>query len=150
MVTITRTGRDRPAGPPRTDTGRAAGGAGPQRSRLPYLLLLPALILELAVHIIPMLVGVWMSLLELTQFHIRDWSSAPFVGLANYRATLDVHTPTGQQLLQSFGITVVYTVLSVGLSWVFGLTAAGLLQRPVRGRAPARTLVLRPHARPGY
>src|SRR2546430_6634436 len=97
-----------------------------------------------------MLVGVWMSLLELTQFHIRDWSSAPFVGLANYRATLDVHTPTGQQLLQSFGITVVYTVLSVGLSWVFGLTAAVFLQRPFRGRALLRTLFLTPYALAGY
>jgi len=150
MVTITRTGRPRPAGPPRTDTGPPARRRGPRRSRLPYLLLLPALILELAVHLIPMLVGVWMSLLELTQFHIRDWSTAPFVGFANYRATLDIHTPTGQQLLQSFGVTAAYTVLSVGLSWTFGMAAAVFLQRPFRGRALLRTLFLTPYALPVY
>src|SRR5947208_16752792 len=40
----------------------------------PYLLLLPALIAELAVHVIPMLVGVWMSVQQITQFTLRDWT----------------------------------------------------------------------------
>src|SRR4029078_3858494 len=95
-----------------------------RRTWLPYALLGPAVLLELGVHVIPMAVGVWMSLRELTQFHIRDWSGAPFVGLGNFRMTLDVHTATGRLLLHSFGITVAYTVASVALSWVLGLTAA--------------------------
>ena len=119
-------------------------------SKLPYLLLIPALILELAVHIIPMLVGVWMSLLELTQFHIRDWSTAPFLGLGNYRATLDFSAATGQQLLHSFWVTCLYTVLSVGLSWAFGTAAAVFMQRPFKGRAILRTLFLTPYALPVY
>src|SRR5262245_23284034 len=121
-----------------------------RRSRLPYLLLVPAIVLELAVHVIPMLVGVWMSLLELTQFHIRDWSGAPFVGLENYRITLDVNTATGKELLHSFWVTVAYTIASVGLSWLLGFTAAVLLQRPFRGRAILRTLFLTPYALPVY
>jgi multiple sugar transport system permease protein len=119
-------------------------------SKLPYFLLIPALILELAVHIIPMLVGVWMSLLELTQFHIRDWSTAPYLGLGNYRATLDFSSATGEQLLHSFWITCLYTVLSVGLSWAFGTAAAVFMQRPFRGRAILRTLFLTPYALPVY
>jgi multiple sugar transport system permease protein len=129
---------------------RGRPGPAVRRSRLPYLLLAPAVVLELAVHVVPMVVGVWMSLLELTQFHIRDWSGAPFVGLDNYRATLGVTTTTGRELLHSFGVTVAYTVLSVGLSWALGLTAAVLLQRPFRGRGVLRTLFLTPYALPVY
>ncbi|MGN9906620.1 carbohydrate ABC transporter permease [Phytohabitans sp. LJ34] len=120
------------------------------RSKLPYLLLLPAVLLELLVHVVPMVVGVWMSLLELTQFQIRDWSAAPFVGLDNYKATLDVNGPVGKELLHSFWVTVLYTTFSVGLSWIFGLFAGVFLQRPFPGRAVLRTLFLTPYALPVY
>ncbi|MDG4798141.1 sugar ABC transporter permease [Micromonospora sp. WMMD1082] len=145
--------------PPATAPGRPPAPAGtparrrrrrPRRSLLPYLLLAPAIALELGIHVIPMLVGAWMSLLELTQFHIRDWSGAPFVGLDNYRIVLDVNSAAGAELLRSFRITVIYTVLSVGLSWVLGITAAVLLQRPFRGRAVLRALFLTPYALPVY
>jgi len=152
MATTTAAGRARPAGPPEHQAAarRRATRRRRNRSRLPYLLLLPALVLELAIHIVPMSVGVWMSLLELTQFHIRDWSTAPFLGLGNYRATLNVNSATGQQLLHSFWVTVAYTVLSVGLSWVFGLAAAVFMQRPFRGRSLLRALFLTPYALPVY
>jgi multiple sugar transport system permease protein len=143
-----------PAAPVGTRPGRrgARGRPGPavRRAWLPYVLLAPAVALELAVHVVPMVVGVWMSLLELTQFHIRDWSGAPFVGLDNYRATINVNTTTGRELLHSFGVTVAYTVLSVGLSWCLGIAAAVLLQRPFRGRGVLRTLFLTPYALPVY
>ncbi|MFG2103378.1 carbohydrate ABC transporter permease [Micromonospora echinaurantiaca] len=122
----------------------------PRRSLLPYLLLAPAIVLELAIHVVPMLVGAWMSLLELTQFHIRDWSTAPFVGLENYRVVLDFDSAAGAELLHSFWVTVLYTVASVGLSWVLGTTAAVLLQRPFRGRGVLRALFLTPYALPVY
>ncbi len=132
---------------PATRTSRARGRP---RLLLPYLLLVPAIVLELAVHVIPMLVGVWMSLLELTQFHIRNWSTAPFAGLDNYKVTLNVNSVAGRDLVHSFGVTVAYTVLSVGLSWVLGTAAAVFLQRPFRGRALLRTLFLTPYALPVY
>src|SRR5690349_14905094 len=97
-----------------------------------------------------MLTGVWMSLRELTQFQIRDWSSAPFVGLDNYKVTLDFNGATGKALLHSFWVTIAYTVLVVGLAWAVGLAAAVLLQRPFRGRALLRTLFLTPYALPVY
>lgn len=45
-----------------------------RRIGLPYLLLLPALLLELLVHLVPMVIGVVVSFKELTQFYIRDWA----------------------------------------------------------------------------
>jgi multiple sugar transport system permease protein len=113
-------------------------------------MLLPALALELLVHLVPMLYGIWMSLLRLTQFYIRDWSAAPFAGLGNYRASIDVNGAVGGELLHSFWVTLAFTVLSVGLSWLLGLTAAVLSQHPFRGRGALRTLFLTPYALPVY
>ena len=69
-------------------------------SKLPYFLLIPALVLELAVHIIPMLVGVWMSLLELTQFHIRSGRAEGLTSMKPPSTTNDapvVHAASSEQ-----------------------------------------------------
>ena len=116
----------------------------------PYLLVLPAVLLELLIHIIPMLVGVWMSFVKLTQFFIANWRLAPYAGLDNYRVALDFSGPLGRDLLHSFTITILYTVIVVGLAWTFGMSAALVLQRSFRGRGALRTLFLVPYALPIY
>jgi multiple sugar transport system permease protein len=145
--TITAPG-DAPArvpGKPRRRRRRPSG-----RKVLPYVLLAPALIAELAIHIIPMLVGAWMSLLHLTQFFIRNWTAAPYGGLTNYRVAMDVNGPVGKDLLHSFFITVAVTALVVCGAWLFGLSGAVLLDRPFRGRGLLRTLFLVPYALPVF
>jgi multiple sugar transport system permease protein len=117
---------------------------------LPYLLLVPALVLELLVHLVPMVVGIVMSFLQLTQFYLRNWSSAPSAGLSNYRFAVDFNAPIGAALLHSFLVTVVYTVISLALCWLFGAAAAVLMQSPFRGRGLLRTLFLVPYALPVY
>ncbi|MFR9787881.1 carbohydrate ABC transporter permease [Streptomyces sp. MB22_4] len=121
-----------------------------RRAALPYLLLLPALVLELLVHLVPMAVGIVMSFRELTQFHIRDWGGAPWSGLANYRMTVDFHAPVGEALLHSFLVTVGFTLLSVALCWLIGTAAALFLQDAFRGRGLLRALFLVPYALPVY
>ena len=49
-----------------------------RRIGLPYLLLLPALVFELLVHLIPMVVGVFISFKQLTQFYLVNWRDAPW------------------------------------------------------------------------
>ncbi|AKU17473.1 carbohydrate ABC transporter permease [Luteipulveratus mongoliensis] len=128
----------------------------PRRRRLsgprltPYLLVLPAVLLELLVHFGPMLVGVWMSFRKLTQFFISNWSQAPSAGLANYRLALDFDGPLGKSLLHSFQVTILYTIAVVLISWVVGASAALVLQRSFRGRGLLRTLFLVPYAMPIY
>lgn len=138
-------------------SARVPRGSRPRRrlprpggKALPYLLLVPALIAESAIHIVPMLVGAWMSLLHLTQFFIRNWTAAPYGGLANYRVAMDLKGPVGKDLLHSFFITIGVTVLSVGGAWLFGTAAAVLLERPFKGRAALRTLFLVPYALPTF
>ena len=84
-----------------------------------------------------MLVGIVMSFKELTQFHIRDWCTAPWSGLDNYRVAVDFDSAVGEALLHSFGVTVRFTLLSVGLSLAARHRGGGLMQDAFRGRATA-------------
>jgi multiple sugar transport system permease protein len=117
---------------------------------LPYLLLLPALLLELLVHLVPMLMGIVMSFKELTQFYLSNWSAAPWAGLDNFRMAVDFDAPIGEALLKSFLTTCLFTVCSVGLCWLIGTAAAVFLQEKFRGRGLLRTLFLVPYALPVY
>ncbi|MFC6598539.1 carbohydrate ABC transporter permease [Kitasatospora paranensis] len=121
-----------------------------RRIGLPYLLLLPALALELLIHLVPMVVGIVMSFKQLTQFYIRDWSSAPWTGLGNYRMAVDFNAPVGQSLLNSFWVTCSFTILAVGLSWLVGTTASIMMQDAFRGRGLLRAAFLLPYALPVY
>ncbi|MFI8259973.1 MULTISPECIES: carbohydrate ABC transporter permease [unclassified Streptomyces] len=121
-----------------------------RRSSVPYLLLLPALLLELLIHLVPMVMGMLMSFRGLTQFFIRDWSRAPWTGWANYELVLDVNRPVGEALLRSFLTTCLFTLLSVGLCWLLGTAAAVFMQESFRGRGLLRALFLVPYALPVY
>lgn len=120
------------------------------KRRLPYVLILPAIVFELFIHVIPLLAGVGISFLGLTQFFIRNWSAAPFAGFDNFKLALDFGGPIGEGLLHSFLITVAFTVLVVGLSWAVGMAAALLVNSEFRGRGWFRTLFLIPYALPVY
>src|SRR3954454_7560060 len=104
------------------------------RRRLPYLLILPAVLFELLIHVIPLLSGIGISFLGLSQFFIRNWTAAPVVGFDNYSIALKVGEPVGRGLLHSFLITAGFTTLVIGLAWSMGLTAALLVNSEFRGR----------------
>jgi multiple sugar transport system permease protein len=116
----------------------------------PYLLLIPAIIFELIVHIGPMIVGLWMSLIQLTQFYITNWSAAPFVGLNNFAVLVNFNSVVGKTLLNSFVVTLLFTILVVGFSFLLGLGGALVLQRKFLGRGALRALFLIPYALPAY
>ena len=135
---------------PAKNSARQQPPRRPRRQLLPYLLLVPALVLELLIHIIPMLVGVGISFLKLTQFYVRNWTSAPFAGFDNYKLSLDFHQAAGQALLHSFLVTLTFTLLVLVASWALGVVAAVLTQRAFRGRGLVRTIFLIPYALPGF
>jgi multiple sugar transport system permease protein len=118
--------------------------------KLPYLLVLPALLFELLIHIIPLATGVGISFLKLTQFYIRNWSQAPWAGLDNYDLALQLNSPIGKDVVHSFEITVAFTVLVVGLSWALGMLGALIVNSEFRGQRWFRTLFLIPYAMPVY
>ena len=121
-----------------------------RQERWPYLFVLPAFALELLVHVVPLLLGMVISLLRLTPRELASWTSAPFVGLDNYRVWLDPDGVIGSEALTSIGRTALYTVLVVGACWCLGLLAALLLSRPQRGRAAWQALFLLPFVLPVF
>lgn len=144
---------------PRADETISAGGTGGRRRRparrpwprwIPYAFLLPALILELVVHFGPMVAGLLMSVLKLTQYQLARWWGAPFAGAANYRVVLDADQPVGASLFSAFLVTLAFTVIVIAVSWGLGLAAAISLQRMKRGRGFLRTLFLIPYALPAF
>jgi multiple sugar transport system permease protein len=145
---------------PARPAGQPTGTGGPQRRRrrpgrirkigLPYLLLLPALVFELLVHLVPMVVGVFISFKALTQLYLANWQHSPWAGLANYRIAVNFNEAIGQALLHSFVVTCSFTVLAVSLSWLFGTVAAILAQDAFRGRGVLRAIFLTPYALPVY
>jgi multiple sugar transport system permease protein len=121
-----------------------------RRIGLPYLLLLPALLFELLIHLVPMVVGVLISFKALTQLYLAQWQHAPWAGLGNYRIVADVNGSIGQALLHSFVVTCAFTAIAVGLSWLLGCAAAILAQDQFRGRGILRAIFLTPYALPVY
>jgi len=137
--------------PPGTPPVRVPRRRRPRwKGATPYLLVLPAILLELLIHIIPMLVGIWMSFIKLTQFFIANWREAPAAGLSNYTIAMDFSNPIGRSLLHSFTVSILYTMFVVGLAWLFGMSAAAVLQNGFRGRGTLRTLFLVPYSLPIY
>ena len=98
---------------------------------VPYLFITPAVIFEIFIHILPMLIGIAISLVGLTLFYIHYWTQAPFVGLQNYKIALNFSGAAGSALLHSFLITVGYTVLVVAGSWLLGIGRGSSAQRRV-------------------
>jgi multiple sugar transport system permease protein len=121
-----------------------------RRSPFAYILIAPAVIMELLIHIIPMILGVWIAFLGLSQLNIRNWLRAPFVGFDNFVAGLDPNGPIGGEFLASFGRTLVFTVIVLAIVWVLGIMAAVLLHSSFRGNGFLRTFFLIPYALPSY
>jgi multiple sugar transport system permease protein len=147
-VTVAVRESGEPSGPPRPEPDKPKRGRGWRWT--PYLFLLPALALELFVHFGPMVAGVVMSSLKLTQYQLARWWEAPWAGLANYRVILDLDQPVGASLFGSFLVTAAFTLIVVTTSWCLGLAGAISLQRVRRGRGTLRTLFLIPYALPVF
>ena len=132
---------------------RGKSPAGGRRRRLdlfPYALIAPAGIMELLIHIIPMLLGVYIAFLSLNQLSIANWVQAPFVGLANFVQALNPSGPIGGEFYGALLRTIMFTAIVVVIAWSLGIFAAVLLNSKFRGNGALRTLFLVPYALPGF
>lgn len=121
-----------------------------RRDWWPYLLVAPAVLVELAVHLLPAALGIWSAFRELSFRTIADPAAAPFVGWQNMAAVASSEGSWGGQLWTSLGRSVVFTLLVVGISAVLGISAALLFGPRFRGRGALRVLFLVPFALPVY
>ena len=125
------------------------GGMGPAYSRRAlWVLMLPAVICELAVYVVPIVAGIYTSFLKVNQFTIRDWFRAPFVGLDNYINVLTT-SAIARPLLRSLGVSLLYVVCVVVLSLVIGFVAT-VFVRSLRRAKLLQIFFIIPYAVPAY
>jgi len=108
----------------------------------PYLLLLPAAVVMIAVVLFPLLYNFYLAFRNMSLYHFTDHR---FVGLAQFQELLS--EPVFYTML---GKSVVWTAANVFFHVTIGLFLAILLTGPVRGRAVYRTLLILPWAMPQY
>jgi ABC-type sugar transport system permease subunit len=105
---------------------------------MPYLLVLPTMILILAIGVYPMLDSFFLSVLDNPLI-----ASPQFVQLANYMRVLN--DPVFQEAIRT---TLIFTVFSVILELILGLGVAVLINKTFPGRGLVRASILVPWAFP--
>jgi len=125
------------------------------QNRIAYAFLAPAVTLMVLIHVIPTLQALYMSLLNLRQDNLRQYLSAPFVGLRHYQSILGgLITGTGssyvQGLAQALTNTFIFAFVVNAAILGLGLVLALLLNREFVGRGLARTMVLLPWIVPTF
>lgn len=122
-----------------------------KKNNLAYGLIAPALLAMFIIHLIPIVSGLYMSFLKLNQFTLKQFLSAPFIGLDNYKAILfDTSSTMRSGFMDALRNTAVFSVLCSILVISIGLLLAVLLNRKFRFRGLARTLLMTPWVVPSF
>jgi arabinogalactan oligomer/maltooligosaccharide transport system permease protein len=108
----------------------------------PYLLLLPAIVVMLAVVLFPLSYNFWLAFRNMSLYHFRNHE---FVGLENFRLILS--EPVFYQML---GKSLIWTSVNIVGHVAIGVFLAVLLNGPVKGKTFLRTLLILPWAMPQY
>jgi trehalose/maltose transport system permease protein len=111
---------------------------GDPERRTAYYMVLPALLIIVVIAFFPILYGIVLSLTDST---VTAFGS--FIGLENY-----VEMFQDPDFLVGLSNTVIFTVVSVTLEFIFGLAIALAVNRAFRGRGLVRAAILVPWAFP--
>lgn len=106
--------------------------------RLPYYMVLPALLIILAIAVYPIGVSLYLSFFEANLNRVGD-----FAGFNNY-----VEMFQNNDFRAGFRNTILFTVISVFFEFIIGLAIALAVNRAFRGRGLVRAAVLVPWAFP--
>jgi len=120
----------------------------PKRSRPPYWMIVPAVVLLLVIVVAPFFVSIYTSLTQLDQYSIANWTHAPLVWFQNYVTALKQGNALGASALQSLWVSVSFSVLTTVFITPIGIAAALIVNKPFRGRALVRALFLLPYVMP--
>ncbi len=112
---------------------RVPMGLASRQAIIAYIFLIPAFIYFTLFFFIPIVIELWSSL------HSDDVGNA-FVGFENYIKAFE-----DQRSLNSFVLTLVFSVSVTIFSMIFGLFLALLLNQSFRGRTFLRTILLIPY-----
>lgn len=116
----------------------------------PMWLIWPSIFLLVVIIGIPLLIAIYISFLNLDQYTLRSWISAPWVGLANYVTALTNGGVVGASALASLGVSLAFSLLTTLLITPIGIVAALTVNTQYRGRTLVRSLYLVPYVIPTF
>lgn len=111
----------------------------------PLWMLIPGGALMLIIIVVPLVLGIYMSTLNLDQYTLRRWISSPFIGVENF-----VEAVTSSPLLHSVWLSVSYSLLAMVVTLPLGIAAAVATQNAFKGRAVVRSIFLIPYVLPSF
>jgi multiple sugar transport system permease protein len=114
------------------------------RERLLWLLA-PGAFLMTVVILIPLVVALIISTLDLDQYTFRQWLGAPFIGLRNYTEALNE-----SDLLHAVWVSCAAAAIATVIALPIGVTAALTTQDRFRGRGLVRSVYLIPYVLPAF
>ncbi|WP_309108067.1 sugar ABC transporter permease [Arthrobacter sp.] len=144
----------RPAEPvtPTVENDEPGGTKGGQRRRRmsseknrPLWMLIPGGTLMVIIVVLPMLLGIYMATLNLDQYSLRRWVSAPFIGAENF-----VEALTGTPLIRAIWLSVSYSLVAMIITLPLGIAAAVATQNSFKGRGIVRSVFLIPYVLPAF
>ena len=119
-------------------------GRAVSRRQRPLWLLAPGGLLMTVVIVLPLLLAVYISLIDLDQYTLRRWLDAPFIGLQNFVEAFQ------SGLLHSIWISVSFAVIATAVTVPIGVAAAVVTQNAYRGRGVVRAIFLIPYVLPSF
>lgn len=108
---------------------------------VPYVFLLPYLALFVTFVLVPIVLGLWISL------HTWDFTlpRKPWNGIGNYRDLFDSQSVIGPEFIRAMKATALFTIASVPLLVVIPLAVALVMNAKFRGRNLFRAIYFAPY-----
>ncbi|RSM69530.1 sugar ABC transporter permease [Actinoplanes sp. ATCC 53533] len=136
------------AGPGPGTPAESGPGQRPRRGvterQRPLWLLIPGGLLMTLIIVIPLLLAIYISLIDLDQYTLRRWLDAPFIGVRNFTEAFQSGLP------HAIWISVSFAVISTIATVPFGIAAAIATQNRYRGRSLVRAVFLIPYVLPSF
>ena len=136
-----------PPQPATSDSGPAPKHGkrkGVTQQNRPLWMLSPGGLLMVLIVLVPLALGIWIALIDLDQYTLRRWISAPFIGLGNFTEAF------GSGLVHSIWISVSFALLASIATLPIGIAAAVVTQNRYRGRGIVRAVFLIPYVLPSF
>ncbi|MEV7574638.1 sugar ABC transporter permease [Pseudarthrobacter sp. NPDC089323] len=111
----------------------------------PLWMLIPGGFLMIIIIVVPLVLGIYMSALDLDQYTLRKWISSPFIGVENF-----VEAMTASPLLNAVWLSVSYSLIAMVVTLPLGIAAAVATQNAFKGRAVIRSVFLIPYVLPSF
>jgi multiple sugar transport system permease protein len=116
----------------------------------PLWMLTPAGLAILVIIIVPAVMTIWLSLLNVNVSTLHLWLGAPWYGIKNFTNAFTQPSILGASLGRSIFLSFAFSILTTVIITPIGLLAAFSVHRPFRARGLVRAVYLIPYVLPTF